>query len=309
MSVVFTLKEVCRMVKRWGVVFTCLASRAIHLETSAAMDTSSYINALRRFLAIRGPVRWMRSDRGSNFVGARHEFEAELGKMDFAKVQDAMKGYGCDLVEFKMNPPHASNFGGVWERQIKTIRSVLNALMLETGSQLDDEELRTVMAEVSAIVNSRPLSTETVNDPSLVPLSPNRLLTMKSKVLYPPPGEFVREDLYAVKRWRRVQHILNCFWERWRKEYLSQLQSRQKWINPKRNLQIGDLVLVRDDAVIRSMWKMGRVRELKMSSDQLVRSVTLEIGSRDLDKRGRRIGRLSTLERPANKLVLLVEAE
>ncbi len=94
---------------------------------------------------------------------------------------------------------------------------MLNALLLNVGTQLNDECLRTLLAEVSAIVNSRPLSVENLDDESLMPLSPIQLLTMKSKVLMSPPGSFQRTDLYVTRRWRRVQLIANNFWERWRK--------------------------------------------------------------------------------------------
>jgi hypothetical protein len=129
---------------------------------------------------------------------------------------------------------------------------VLNALLLKVGTQLDDECLRTLFAEISAIINSRPLSVENLHDASVKPLSPNQLLTMKLQILMPPPGEFQRTDLYVTKRWRRVQLITNQFWERWRKEYLQQLQSRQKWTASERNLKVGDLVLINDEGGHRS---------------------------------------------------------
>ena len=126
--------------------------------------------------------------------------------------------------------PNASHMGGVWERQIRSVRNVLLAPMRNHGTQLDDESLRTLMCEAAAIVNSRPLSVQNVNDPmSLDPLTPNHLLTMKSKLILPPPGQFQRSDLYCRKRWRRIQYLANEFWSRWRREYLQNLQVRSKW--------------------------------------------------------------------------------
>ena len=129
-----------------------------------------------------------------------------------------------------MNVPAASHMGGVWERQIRTVRSVLFSLLASNGSQLDDESLRTLMCEVESIVNSQPLTVNQLADPdSPAPLTPNHLLTMKSKVLLAPPGTFEPADIYACRRWRRVQHLANEFWSRWRKEFLLSLQERQKW--------------------------------------------------------------------------------
>ena len=102
-----------------------------------------------------------------------------------------------------MNVPHASHMGGVWERQIKTVRSVLTGHLENHGNQLDDESLRTLMIEAEAIVNSRPLTTDDLTDPdSLDVLTPNHLLTMKSSVILAPPGNFQGADVYSKKRWR-----------------------------------------------------------------------------------------------------------
>jgi hypothetical protein len=135
----FLIKEGRKQVKRYGVLFTCMASRAIHIETSNTLDTDSYINALRRFLSERGPVRQMRSDRGTNFVGANRELTEALSEMDEEKVSDVLLKENCDFIKVKMNVPSASHMGGVWERQIKTVRDVLAGLLHETGTPLDDE--------------------------------------------------------------------------------------------------------------------------------------------------------------------------
>ena len=113
--------------------------------------------------------------------------------------------------------------------------------------------------EAAAVVNSRLLTVQNTNDPmSLEPLSPNHLLTMKSKLLMPPPGQFQRPDLYCRKRWRRVQYLANEFWIRWRKEYLQNLQTRSKWQGKKRNAQV-DIVLISDDNLPRSQWHLGKI--------------------------------------------------
>ena len=180
----------------------------------------------------------------------------------------------------------------------------------ECGRQLDDESFRTLMKEVQAIVNSRPLA---LNDMSSTdspePLTPNHLLTMKSKVLMPPPGNFVKEDLYLRKRWRRVQHLANEFWDRWRKEFLQALQLRKKWVKPKRNLQVGDILMVKDENIPRNAWKLARVEEVFPSEDGLVRKVKLAMATSSLDNEGRRVSDVQHLERPIHKLVLIQEVD
>ena len=101
--------------KRWAVIFTCLTMRAIHIELIESMDTSSFINALRRFFAIRGPAIQLNSDNGTNFVGACNELNAALKEVDKKVVDTYLSKERCEWV---FNPPHGSHMGGVWERMI-----------------------------------------------------------------------------------------------------------------------------------------------------------------------------------------------
>lgn len=305
----FTVKEGRKELKRYGVVFTCFSSRAVHLEIANSLDTDSFINALRRFICMRGPIRQMRSDRGTNFIGAKNELDRAVSEMDDERVVEFLKNEGCDYFNLKTNVPHASHMGGVWERQIRTVRSILTTLLCNFGRQLDDEALRTFICEVTAIVNSRPLTVENVNDPQSSALTPNHLLTMKSRVILPPPGKFIRPDLYVRRRWRRIQYLANEFWFRWRREYLNNLQSRDKWTKKRRNLKIGDIVMVVDENMSRNLWKLGRVVSAQTDDDGLVRKVRIIVGTSDLDAKGVRKSKLSELDRPIHKLILLQETE
>ena len=136
---------------------------------------------------------------------------------------------------------------------------ILSSLLKTHGESLTNESLHTLLVELEAIVNSCPLTTETINDvTSLIPLSPLNLLTMKSKIVMPPPGIFPTPDKYCRKHWRRVQHICNEFWNRWRKEVLLSLQFRTKWNNPTRNCKVGDIVLLKNEAD-RNQWPMAKI--------------------------------------------------
>ena len=125
---------------------------------------------------------------------------------------------------------------GVWERQIWSAHAILLSLLKTHGKSLDEELLLTLVTETEGILKSRPLTTETISDPTNdIPLSPSNILTMKSSVIMPPPGNFSRPDLYCHKRWHHVQHIANEFWPCWRKEFFQSLQTRNKWQTGKRN--------------------------------------------------------------------------
>ena len=282
------------VVKRYGALFTCLASRAVHIEVADSLETDSFINALRRFISRRGSVREIRCDRGTNFIGAEAELKKAIEEMDDQEIKAELLKESIDWIK---NPASASNFGGVWERQIRSIRNVMNGLIREHGSRLDEDSLRTFLCEAEYTINNRPLTVETLSDPhSAPPLSPSMLLTGKTRLVLPPPGEFKREDMYCRKMWRRTQHMAQEFWSRWCKEYLQQLQARNKWIRPRRNFQVGDVVLLKENQSPRNRWPMAKVVETRPDDQDQVRSVTV------LTSNG------SRLERPVNKLVLLVEA-
>ena len=162
--------------------------------------------------------------------------------MDHKKIGDFLEENGRDWMVWKRNPPHASNMGGVQEQQIRSARPILNSLLETHGSKLTEESLQTLVVEVEAIVNSRPLTTEVMNDAtSLAPLSPINLLTMKSRVVMPPTDSFTTPDRYSRKQWRRVQHVTNEFWGRWRKDVPLSFENKEEWNNQKRNFRLGTL--------------------------------------------------------------------
>ena len=239
-------------------------------------------------------------------MGAKRELADALSEMDHEKVKSHLLRENCDWIDMKMNFPAASHMGGSWKRQIRTVRNVLSVLLQESGTRLDDESFHTLMKEVQNIVNSRPLSLNNMFPEAPEPLTPNHLLTMKVKVLMAPPGVFLRDDLYSRKRWRRVQHLANEFWNRWRREFLHTLQMRRKWVKPQRNLAIGDIVVVKDEHLPRNEWKLARVETTLPSDDGFIRKVILAIGTHHLDSKGRRTQEIQRLERPAHKLVLIL---
>ena len=141
---------------------------------------------------------------------------------------------------------------------------------------------------------SRPADQRHANCNRKLPITPNDLLLMK--LSSPPPGKFNQKDVYARRRWRQVQYIADVFWKRWVREYLPALQERQRWLQPKRNLQEDDIVLIADNTSPRGSWPMGRVLEVFPDKMGLVRRAKVKTAT-------------STLVRPTTKLCLLLEQE
>ena len=287
----FIAKERRKELKRYGVLFTCLASRAIHIEVANSLDTDSFLNALRRFIARRGNIKSLKSDNGTNFDGAERELRQSVKEMD----NDTIEAYlGKEQIQWSFNPPGASHMGGVWERQIRTVRKVLAGMCAITDN-LDDEAFKTLMCEVEAIVNSRPLTTVNDDHTDLTPLTPSMILTGKKQLNVPPPGNFQQADLYSRKRWRRVQYLANMFWTRWEREFLVTLQSRNKWTKVQRNAQIRYIVLMIDDRVHRSNWRIGRISDVETDSKEIVSSVKVATKNNEL-------------RRPVSKVVFSLES-
>ena len=278
------------IVKTYGVMFTCLAIRAVHIEKADSLSTDSCIAAIRRFIARRGTVNEIRSDNGTNLVGAQRELKREIEDWNRAQINDALLQRN---IQWTFNPPGGSHHGGIWERQIRTVRQLLFKLVKQ--QRLDDEGLQTLLCEAESIINGRPI-TKISDDPTdLEALTPNHLLLMKSQPVLPPT--VTREtDIYARRRWRQVQYMSDLFWRRWTKEYLPQLQQRQKWVEPRRNLQIGDLVLLVDQTIPRNSWLLGRVTRTFPDAEGFVRKAEVKT-------------KVGVSTRPISKLCLLLEGD
>ena len=112
----FLAKDGRKIQKRYGVMFTCLSSKAVHIEVTSNLTTGSFIQALRCLISRRGNVSMIRSDSGTNFVGASIELKKAFGEMDEKRINDFLMELGGEWISWKRNPPMASNMGGVWER-------------------------------------------------------------------------------------------------------------------------------------------------------------------------------------------------
>lgn len=276
------------IVKRYGVLFTCMTSRAVHLEVAYSLDTDSCINALRRFISRRGQVSHMRSDNGTNFVGAERELREALAALNHHRIEKAMSHRE---IKWSFNPPSGSHHGGVWERLIRMVRKILHSVLRQ--QTLDDEGFHTVLCEAEAMLNDRPITKLSEDPNDLEALTPNHLLLLKGKPVLP-PGLFDKKDLYSRKRWKQVQYISDLFWKRWIREYLPLLQEWQKWTKEKRSFMPGDIVVVMDSTTPRGSWVLGRILKTFPDKKGLVRVVSLQT-------------KTNVIERPVTKICLLCE--
>jgi len=207
-------------------------------------------------------------------------------------------------IKWHFNPPHASHFGGAWERKIGALKRVMDGSMSQLGGRtLSRDEFATLLYEAMAIVNNTPMWEISSSPQDPIPISPAMILTGKGD---PHPSTFeshTEKDLSncSARRWRRVQLLADEFWRRWRTYYLSDLRERSKWARKRRNVCVGDLVILVNKAEKRNRWPMAIVREVKTSSDGFVRSVQLETAPGGATRK--------IFNRPISEVILLIPSE
>ena len=270
--------------KVWVALFTCMAVRAVHFEVLRDLSSNSFVNALMRFRARRPGVRSLYSDNGSNFVAADKEIRSAVEEWNRSVAAElAMEG-----LEWSFIPPHAPHRGGVWERLVRSAKKHLSSVFQEDGFHI--EVFSTVLVKAESIINSRPLTRVgdgVDSDRPLTPmhfLCPGVYLHSGDELLPPsPPDESVLR--YS---WKQSRALVDGFWKRWSRDYVSALQARPKWRSSEVDLVVGDVVLLVDEQVKRGSWKMGRIMDTS-GSDGHVRGVSVrtadgKIFSRDRTK-------------------------
>lgn len=275
-----------RQEKRWGVLFTCLTVRAVHIEIASSLTTDSCIMCIRNFVARRGVPSVIYSDNGTNFKGADNELRAELAKID----QDRMHTtFTSPQTKWIFNPPGAPHMGGSWERLVGSIKKVAAAIMpTRTPS---DELLRCVLMEAESVVNSRPLTYIPIENNTAEALTPNHFLIGNSNG-EKPITQTTERDLIGRKDWRIAQQLADNFWRRWIREYLPTLTRRSKWHSKAKPIQVGDVVIVVDEKNSRNCWPKGIVTDTTATRDGQVRKATVQTAH-------------GTYEKPAVKLAVL----
>ncbi|XP_052418883.1 uncharacterized protein LOC127963166 [Carassius gibelio] len=266
----FQVKLGRRSEKRWGIIYKCLTTRAVHLDLLHSLDSDSFLMSLRRFIARRGTPAELYSDQGTNFKAG----EKELRETFVGLSSELQQLLAKQKITFHFNPPAAPHFGGAWEREIRSVKSALYTVI---GAQpVSDEVLRTVLLEVEAILNTKPLGYTSANIADLDAITPNILLMGRLDGALPQVVYNKSEGL-SRRRWRHCQVLADHFWSRFIRYYLPTLQSRQKWHTTNVDFAINSVVLMMDPQLPRALWQVGRVTKVHRSVDGRVRSADVRI--------------------------------
>ncbi|XP_051172241.1 uncharacterized protein LOC127288678 [Leptopilina boulardi] len=276
--------------KVYAAVFVCLATKAVHIELVENLTTEAFIGSLRRFFARRGKSRALYSDNGTNFVGANNELRDLYNFLESEKVNEKIQRELSDqLIEWNFIPPRTPHFGGIWEAAVKVLKHHLRRVVGD--ALLTYEQLNTLMVEIEALMNSRPLTPMSSDPNDLSVLTPGHFLIGQS-LLTIPTTDLSQIPVNRLSVWQHIQKIKGDLWKRWSKEYLTELNVKNKWFMGQDNIKVGTLVTIRDDNLPPMRWCMGRIIEVISGDDSVVRVVKLKTANGIVERGVKRIAPL-----------------
>lgn len=259
-----------KLTKAYISVFVCLVTRAIHLELVSDETTEAFIAAFRRMVARRGLVAEMVSDNGRNFVGANNYLKTIIEEQQ-KRAPELEREFN---LKWNFITPRAPHHGGIYEAAVKSVKYHLTRIIGTTTLTYDEYD--TVLCQTESFLNSRPITPLNDDPTSLNALTPGHFLVFEELVRIPDERDFRDIPDNRLHRPELLQKMLQHLWDRWHEEYLNMLINRSKWLKPERNIQIGDLVIVKEDNVPPMKWKLGRIEEVfPNKEDNLVRSVVV----------------------------------
>ena len=289
--------------KAYGVLFTCLASRASYVDLVEGYSTQDFLLALRRFGTLRGYPATIYSDAGSQLSAANKELREMTKKWKLDELRNDGTSHGLTWTFTKSSDAPWEN--GCCESLIRLIKRSLT--MAIGDSILTFSELQTTFFEIANLLNERPIGRKPGMDPLNGPyLSPNDLLLGRTGI-NPPQGNWAETSRLA-SRFLYLQSIVTAFWRKWYRDYFSSMIVQQKWYIKQRNFQVGDIVLIQEDKPIRGSWKLAEVIKIEPSTDGQVRDVTLRYKPQTDGNEYH--GRPDIyVKRSTHRLVLLIEAD
>lgn len=261
--------------KAYIAIFICMAVKAVHLELVGDLTAEAFIGAFRRFTSRRGKCAHLWSDQGRNFVGSSKELVAALQAAQCELPRDVADTLAKDGTQWHFIPAYSPNFGGLWEAGVKSIKHHLKRVLT---TNLTFEELTTLLCQIEACLNSRPLTPADDSDIDAIEiLTPGHFLIGESPIIVPHPNLENVKTTY-LSRWQHMQKLLGDFWKKWQTEYLARLQQRPKWMKQETEFEKGQIVLIKTDNLPPGKWQLGRIIEKHPGPDGLTRVYSVKSG-------------------------------
>ncbi|GFS72576.1 integrase catalytic domain-containing protein [Trichonephila clavipes] len=261
-------------IKVYVCIFICLVTKAIHLEIISDLTSQALIAALKIFISRRGKCHKIFSDNGTNMIGANREIKA-LSKLVRDREESLFAFFAEEGIEWSFIPPRSPNWGGLWEANIKSLK--YHFKRVAGNSKFSYEELLTLITQIEAILNSRPLTPLSSDVDDLEVLTPAHFLIGRPITAIVEPS-LLQCESNRLNVWQRITKSVQTIWKKWSLSYLNSLQQRKKWIVNKENLKLGDMVLIREENLPPCKWLLGRVVKIYMGKDKKVRVVDIKTG-------------------------------
>lgn len=259
--------------KAYIALFICMASKAVHLELLSSLTSDNFLLAFKRFFSRRGLPVQMFSDNATNFHGAKNHLDSvyDLINNSGNKIYDLLT---INKIDWRFITPTAPHHGGLWESNIKTMKSHFKRVMGTVV--LSYEETATVLYQIESVLNSRPLLPLSESSDDLNFLTPGHFL-IGSALTEHPEQDVSETPVNRLKFWQQCCKVRQIFWRRWNLEYLHELQSRYKWQRTQKDLKMNTMVLLIEDNLPPLQWVVGRIIEVvKSPSDGHIRTVIVK---------------------------------
>ena len=266
-----------KLEKQYICIFTCLVSRAVHLEVCHSLDTDSCLLAIRRFVSRRGYPEIIISDNGTNFTASKKVMNLDNISIDNSYIAQQLSQQN---IVWKMNPPLAPHFGGIWERIIQTAKRTL--LIILGSQQLKAETFQTILTETEGILNSRPITYVSSDNNDEEALTPNHFILRRPHLALAPLTSKLKT--FRKKDFNYTQTLLDHFWKRLQREYTSDLISRAKWREQSKQLRVGDLVWILNEFTPRGIWPLGRITKCHYGAEEIPRSFDIHTATGTLTR-------------------------
>ena len=216
------------LVKTYVCLFLCFSTKATHLELVSDLTTDAFLAALTQFVARRGVPETILSDNGTNFVGAKNELSDLFSMIQEQQTQDAVHHFSAiRSIRWKFSPSQSPHFGGMWEAGVKSMKLLLRKYV--GYHHLSFEELSTVLTEVEATLNSRPLMPVHSTTPDGSEILTAGHFLIGRPLLSLPTKVYLGNKICNLRRWNLVNRLSTDLWTQWHHVYLQTLQQRAKW--------------------------------------------------------------------------------
>lgn len=278
-----------RSYKGYVCLFVCMVTKAIHLEVVSDLTSRGFLEAFKRFVSRRGHCLEVYSDNGTNFVGASRELKYLFDMEKSNTTQEIVESLASTGTTWHFIPARSPNFGGLWEAGIKSTKHHIRRVIGD--STLTFEEMTTLLCQIEACLNSRPISVLPNEPGEPNPLTPGHFLIGQALVTVPEIN-YETSSMSNLKRWQMTQKMLQNFWRRWSAEYLTHCVHRYKWAYHTPEPNVGDVVLVKEDDLPPTKWLFGRILQKHPGTDNLTRVVTIKCKN-------------ALIKRPTSKLCIL----